>query len=58
LALVVAIFGVLAALGFFAEALRSQCDMTVGCGLYAVPLMVVMALLATGLFLYAVGGRA
>ena len=51
LSLLVLIFGLLAALCFFAEALRSQYDLTTGCSLYAIPLMVVIALLTTGLFL-------
>jgi hypothetical protein len=57
LSLLVLMFGVLAALYFFAEALRSQCDMTVGCSLYVVPLMIIVALLATALFLIAASGR-
>jgi hypothetical protein len=57
LAVLVLIFAALAAVGFFAEALRSQYDLTIGCTLYAVPLMVVVALLTTVLLLLVLGSR-
>ena len=58
LSLLVLFFGALSAVGFFAEALRSQCDMSVGSCLYVIPLTVVVALLITAFFLLALGGRA
>jgi hypothetical protein len=49
--LLVLIFGFMVALYYFAEALKSQYDLTVGAILYAIPLMVIVAFVATGLFL-------
>jgi len=49
-------FAALAAVGFFIEALRSQFNLTAGWTLYAVPLALVVALLAAILFLLAVFG--
>jgi len=49
------LFGLATALCFFAEAVRSQCDLPTGSSLYVIPLMVVVALLVTGLFLFTLG---
>jgi len=57
LSLLVLVFGFLVALCFFAEALRSQCDLPAGSSLYAIPLMVVVALVLTGLFLFILSGH-
>jgi len=55
LALLVFVFGFLVAWCFFVEAMRNQYDLSVACSLYVVPLMVVVALLAAGMFLLALG---
>jgi len=53
LALVVVVFGLMASLCFYAEALRTQYNLPVGVSLYAIPLMVAVALLITGLLVLA-----
>ena len=55
LALLVLVFGSLVAWCFFVEALRNQYDLSVACSLYVIPLMVVVALLVAGIFLFALG---
>jgi len=47
------LFALLVAFCYFAEALTGQYDFAVGVGLYTIPLMLTVALLATALFLWA-----
>lgn len=57
LSMLLVIFAALAATGFFAEALRCQFDLALTSRLYAVPLMVILALLITVFCLLVLFGR-